>query len=247
MTKTTSTQIIAHRGASSIAPENTVASIAAALEFHPDFIEIDVRLTKDKKLVVLHDASLKRTTGLRSKVHNLTLEEIKLLDAGKWFDKRFMEERVPTLEEVLHAIGSKAGLMIEIKQGVDAPHVAVDAVFDVLAQFSGKLPKLVIGGFSLETVKCVKKHLNRMQKSGMGNNDIQVIGIAERYSCLYPFIEQDVDILAAWYPLLTTEVGGELRQYIKQLWTFTVNTQSLASDLISSGVTGIITNYPQLF
>lgn len=244
MTNTKKTKIIAHRGASGIAPENTLASIRSALDCQADFIEIDVRLTKDEKPVVLHDAKLKRTTGLHKSIHSLTFEEVKKLDAGRWFDRRFAGEPIPSLEEVLETVGDKAGLMIEIKQGVLPPEYAVNAVFDVLEMARNPLPKLVIGGFSLDTAILTKRRADRCRD----RIDIKTIGIAEHYGCIAPFLRHDVDIMAAWHRLLIPAVADELKVWtqsgVKEVWSFTVNDEKLAQDLIKAGVSGIITNYP---
>ena len=97
--------IIAHKGASGIAPENTIAAIQLALDMGVDMIEIDVRNTHDEEIVVIHDATLDRTTNGTGLVHDYTLEEIRELDAGSWFgDARYAGEKVPTLKEVLDLV-----------------------------------------------------------------------------------------------------------------------------------------------
>ncbi len=108
-------QIAAHRGASNLAPENTLAAIQKALEIGVEIIEIDVHLTKDHQLVVLHDELLDRTTNGTGKVSDFTLKELKQLDAGSWFSKEFKDEKIPTLAEVLNLINGKSTCLIEIK------------------------------------------------------------------------------------------------------------------------------------
>jgi glycerophosphoryl diester phosphodiesterase len=109
--------IIAHRGDSERCPENTLASFASALEVGADLIEADVQLTKDGHVVVIHDASLDRTTSGRGSVRELTLAEIRAVSAGysARFESRFSGERVPTLAEVLGLLRGRARVMIEIK------------------------------------------------------------------------------------------------------------------------------------
>ncbi|MCP3855425.1 MAG: glycerophosphodiester phosphodiesterase [Actinomycetia bacterium] len=94
-------QVIGHRGASDEAPENTMAAFKRALSLGADGIEFDVQLTRDGHAVVVHDAMLDRTTSGSGPVFEATLEEVRSLDAGSWFDPRFSGERVPTLDEVL--------------------------------------------------------------------------------------------------------------------------------------------------
>ncbi len=108
---------IAHRGASSLAPENTLESFKKAIELRCDGIELDVHMTRDNQLVVIHDEFLDRTTNGIGSVRNLTLNEIKRLDAGSYFSNKFKEAKIPTLKEVLDLIvPSNILLDVEIKQ-----------------------------------------------------------------------------------------------------------------------------------
>lgn len=96
--------VSAHRGNSKIAPENTLATFHKVLEIGVDYIEIDVRTTKDNKLVILHDGSLNRTTNGEGLMKNYTLAELKVFSAGKGFGLTFQDEKIPTLEETCHLI-----------------------------------------------------------------------------------------------------------------------------------------------
>jgi glycerophosphoryl diester phosphodiesterase len=94
-------QVLAHRGASAYAPENTLAAFRLAIEQQADWLEMDVQQTKDGQLVVFHDLRIERTTNGSGALRELTLEQVRALDAGAWFDPRFAGERVPTFEEVV--------------------------------------------------------------------------------------------------------------------------------------------------
>jgi len=107
--------ILAHRGASRIAPENTLVAFRLALEQGADGLELDVQLSRDGVSVVFHDPELSRTTDGRGRISEKTLAELRTLDAGKWFDPRFAGERIPTLEEVFEAFGDRALYNIELK------------------------------------------------------------------------------------------------------------------------------------
>jgi len=98
--------VSAHRGASQVAPENTLSTFRAALALAVDYIEIDVRTTKDGQLVILHDGSLNRTTSGTGPVNEWTLADLKKLSAGQWFSDKFKDERVPTLAEVGQLVSS---------------------------------------------------------------------------------------------------------------------------------------------
>jgi glycerophosphoryl diester phosphodiesterase len=127
-------QVVAHRGASAYAPEHTIASYRLALEQGADYVEQDLAVTRDGVLICLHDPTLERTTNVeelfpdRSSIvtwegktvrgwlaNDFTLEEIKRLDAGSWFDRRFAGERIPTFQEAIDLVRGKAGMYPELK------------------------------------------------------------------------------------------------------------------------------------
>ena len=93
--------VIAHRGASGHAPENTLAAFKRAVALGATFIETDLQLTRDSRLVAMHDATVNRTTNGQGKVHDLTLMELRRLDAGSWFGSEFAGERIPTMDDIL--------------------------------------------------------------------------------------------------------------------------------------------------
>ena len=109
-------QIIAHRGASGLAPENTLPAIDFALSANADYIEIDVHLSNDNKIIVIHDFTVDRTTDGTGKISDLDSTYIKTLDAGSSFNSKFAGTQVPFLEEVLERVNGKTKLLIEIKE-----------------------------------------------------------------------------------------------------------------------------------
>lgn len=113
--------VIAHRGASAYAPENTLAAFALAAEQGADWFELDCTLAKDGEVVVIHDNDLERTTdrGAKDKVADLTIAELKTLDAGAWKDPKFAGERLPTLAEALDFAQGRIGVYIEIKNAAN--------------------------------------------------------------------------------------------------------------------------------
>ena len=121
--------VIAHRGASGMAPENTVAAFQKAVEVGADAVELDVRLTKDGQVVVIHDRRLERTTAGMGNVGCCTLGELKSLEAGSWFDQGFRGESIPTLEEVFDALPDDFLIYVEIKaRGLGARALASKVV-----------------------------------------------------------------------------------------------------------------------
>ncbi len=112
--------IVAHRGSSGVAPENTVAAFRRAAEDGADMVELDVRMTKDFEIVVLHDRSVRRTTNGRGKIWELTLADLRTLDAGSWFSRRFAGERIPTLRHILDILPAHVAVNIEVKTDGDS-------------------------------------------------------------------------------------------------------------------------------
>lgn len=106
--------IFGHRGACALAPENTLASFNLAVDQGADFIELDAKLTADGRVVVIHDQTTNRTTGVSGTVTAMKLDELKALDAGTFFDTRFTGEKIPTLDEVFEEVGGKILINVEL-------------------------------------------------------------------------------------------------------------------------------------
>jgi glycerophosphoryl diester phosphodiesterase len=155
--------IIAHRGYRARYPENTLAAFEAALDAGADMIELDVLLTKDRKVVVIHDESLDRTTSGQGPVSDHTLSELKALDAGSWFDSRFRGERLPTLEEVLERMAGRIPINIEIKRSAYEPRPLPDAIEKQIVELVARknaVENVLISSFEwrvLERLAVVKK------------------------------------------------------------------------------------------
>lgn len=143
--------IVAHRGAAKYAPENTIAAFLKAAEMGADYAEMDVRQTKDGVFVLMHDRNVKRTTDGKGLVSEMTLEEIKKLDAGSWFGKEFIGEKVPTLREVLKAIDGKILPDIDFKAG------DVEALVQLLKEEGYLLKSNITFHSDWNTAKVVEK------------------------------------------------------------------------------------------
>ena len=139
--------VIGHRGSAGTAPENTLASFQAAADAGADMIELDVRLAADNVLVVHHDMSLRRTTGIGWRVRDVEASEITGLDAGAWFGRRFRGARVPDLEGVLAWRPARLGLNIEVKTGGDprGPSAYVEALLGLIDRIPAA--KLLVSSF----------------------------------------------------------------------------------------------------
>jgi glycerophosphoryl diester phosphodiesterase len=150
-----SPELIAHRGESYDAPENTMAAFHLAWKRNVKAIELDVHLTKDGQLVICHDKDTNRTTGREFVIKESRLEQLRPLDAGRWKDERWSGEKMPTLAEALATIPNGARCFIEIKVGPEAVPATVKAIREC-----AKSPKqLAIISFKAETVAEAKRRL----------------------------------------------------------------------------------------
>lgn len=149
-------RVFGHRGAMGSAPENTFASFALAVEQGVDAVELDVHLTADDEVVVIHDHHLERTTTGHGVVREHTLAQIRALEAGSRFDARFAGERVPTLAEVLDWARDRCILDIEIKGG-PAPYPGIAACVIDLIRRHGMVDRVLVISFDHPTMRQVKE------------------------------------------------------------------------------------------
>ena len=150
-------EIIAHRGASYDAPENTLAAFRIAFEQKADAIELDIHLSRDGRIVVVHDFTTIRIGGVDKAVREQDLAELKLLDVGRWKDLRWMGERIPTLREVLQTVPPGKCVYIEIKSGAEIlPELA-----RVLSASGLRHDQVKIIAFDYDTICKTKKWLKK--------------------------------------------------------------------------------------
>ncbi len=148
-------EIVAHRGASHLAPENTLAAVRLAWKLSADAVEIDVRLSKEGTPVLCHDGVIKRIPGKKVKVHEKTVAELQKLDVGKWKGDKWAGEKIPTLAQVLAELPAGRKLFVEIKGG---PKL-IPAIARTLKASGKKSAQIVIIGFSFDTMRAAKKAL----------------------------------------------------------------------------------------
>lgn len=151
--------IVAHRGASAEAPENSLSSFQLAWEEDADAIEGDFYLTSDQQIVCIHDDTTKRVSGVDMKVSNSTLEQLKKLDVGSWKDSQYANERIPTIQDVLGTIPFGKTFFIEIKCGPEIVPYLKDALLDS----SVPLEKLKIISFNEEVIREAKQSLPEIE------------------------------------------------------------------------------------
>jgi glycerophosphoryl diester phosphodiesterase len=160
-------QIIAHRGSSADRPECTLASVQRAIKAGATAVEVDVRTTKDGHLVILHDATLDRTTNGTGRLQDKTLAEVRRLDAGSWFDPKYSDQRVPTLKEVLVRCRDKIDILLDLKQ--QGEEFAKAVVAEVKSHGSPK--RTIVGVRSVEQARLFRKLLPQARQLGLIPNE----------------------------------------------------------------------------
>lgn len=236
-------KIIGHRGASGLAPENTSASFNKAIEIGVDIIELDIHLSSDNQLIVMHDSNIKRTTNGTGEIENLTLAEIKKLDAGSWYDEKYRTEKVPTLNEVFELVNNQCKIMIEIKwpkQGV----------------YRGIVEKLIqaIENHKLEQQVIVQSFESKyIEKVISINPKIECHQLIFGESSFFPIYYdrklrfgkfkplENIKSVNCFYPFLS-----ETTKNATQTGVFTVNTKDDMLKVATLGANYVITDYPNI-
>jgi glycerophosphoryl diester phosphodiesterase len=230
--------VTAHRGFSGAAPENTLAAFQAAIAAGADMIEMDVHLSTDGKLVVIHDDTLNRTTNGKGNVADKTLAELQRLDAGAWFDPRFAGEKIPTLAEVLVLTRGRIALNIELKKGKDFPYTMeelADRTLDEVER-AGMLDQVLFSSFdpvAIERIQARNTHLP--------------IGLITEKPWATPEEAGGGKLsptLNSLYKNLNAENVRLAHARGVRIHAWTVNTPEEMEQMITLGVDGIITNHP---
>lgn len=233
------TLIIAHRGYSAVAPENTLASFRAAGEAGAPAAECDVRLTSDGHVILLHDATLDRTTDGEGAVAELTLAQAQGADAGAWKDARYRGERIPTLTDTLALTKGRMRLVVEMKQEDIAPQVvetvrAADALVDV-----------TVISFSLETCRAMRNLEPRIPVGWLTG------GLQEDTDGAADALVQTA--LAAHVQFLNVAHAGVTESLLRRaglcglsVWAWTVNEPERVRELARAGVAGITSDDPAM-
>lgn len=226
------TNITAHRGSSKYAPENTLSAFKKAIEDMADYIELDARETKDGHIVIMHDNSVYRTTGATGNISDMTLSEVKKLDAGYLFQDEYKDEKVPTLEEVLELIkGKSIKLNIEIKTYNNSSEIA-DKVVSILEKYD-MAGRCVITSFDYNTLKEVKRVNPKIQVG-------YILSIA--YGNYYDM--PDIDFLSMNASFLSKSEVDAIHNSGKQVFAWTINSETSIRNLTNKGVDNIITDVP---
>lgn len=227
------TKVMAHRGASTEAPENTMAAFQKAIDDMADYIELDVQLTNNGEVIVMHDSNAYRTTGVDANIVNMTYKEVKTLDAGSWFSDEYVGENVPSLKEVLELTQGKIKLNIELKPTDNGIALAKNTVR--LIEKYNMVNDCVITSFSESALKAVKTY----------NQEIKVGYIlSAAYGDFYDM--KNVDFFSVNAAYLSKRTIDAIHNSGKQVYAWTVNNKDSIKNLTNKGVDGVITDNPVL-
>ena len=236
-----SVEIIAHRGASYLAPENTMASVTLGWEKNAD-VEVDVHLSGDNRIVVIHDASTKRITGTDLKVKETNSEELRKLDYGSFKGQEFANERMPFLDDVLKTIPPERKLYIEIKCGKEILPFLSQTIIE-----SGKISQIVIIGFDIEVVTSSKQLIGVPTYWLRGTKKVKETEewIPHDPELVQIVKDKGLDGLDVHYAGVTKEFVDAVKAAGQKLYVWTVDDPDEAKRMVRLGVTGITTNRPE--
>lgn len=225
-------RIVAHRGNSSVAPENTLAAIRSAIEVGSDQVEIDVHMTKDGEIVLMHDGTVDRTTNGKGSVSQMTLAEIRELDAGIKKSANFKGEKVPTLREALLEVKDKARLVIELK-----PTGFEQKVIDIVDEL-GMRDQVAIISFNAYSIRKVREIAPDIPAAIL-------IGSAKDYKEIERIAKSaNTTLLDLAYPLINKQMAAYFLDRGYSLWAWTVDNVAVMEQMQECGVTLLTTNVP---
>ena len=232
-------EIVAHRGASHELPENTISSFKRAWQDNADAVELDIHLTKDGKIVVIHDSNTLRTAGREGKVSEMTFEEIRALDAGAWKGSEFSNEKIPTLDEVLALKPEGKRMYIEVKCGTEI----IPELINTLQRAQRPMKDIAIISFDLAVLQEAKKKIPQVSALWLRAYDPNVETSAAYREFIRCCREAKLDGLDLEYKWpLDEKWMKEFRNAGLKILAWTVDDPEVARQLVTLGADGITTN-----
>jgi glycerophosphoryl diester phosphodiesterase len=243
--------IIAHRGASSHAPENTLAAFRAAIEAGANGVEFDVQLAKDGVPVVIHDTDLGRTAGIDKRVGEMTSVELSQIDVGSWFARQFNRETVPTLAQVLSLLEEVShectndlnAIYIELKCELDNFKPLAAAVCDMIRD-SKLLPQIIVQSFRLAVIPEVRCLLPEVQTAALFEPSILTI-LRRRQDIITMTREFGAHQISLHYILATPKLCALAADANLPVTVWTVDGWKWVKRAERRGINAIITNDPE--
>lgn len=233
--------VIAHRGASAYAPENTMIAFQKALDMNAELIELDVMLSKDGVPVLFHDQTLDRKTNGSGEVRDYTFEELRQLDAGSWFSEEFGGEKIPSLEEVLEWAEGKIALNIEIKTEAWSEDLSqsIEPKVVQLVRDSGMGEYIIFSSFDYRILLRLKELAPELRTAML----YEATQSGEK-DPLTLVTELNADAFNCSATQLTPEWLEMLKEAGVPVLVYTVNDPDVMKQFIEAGVSGIFSDYP---
>jgi glycerophosphoryl diester phosphodiesterase len=229
-------EIVGHRGAAGVAPENTLPSFEAAWAAGVAWVETDVRLTRDGVPVLLHDATLDRTTTGHGPVAERTWEGLQALDAGARFDPAFNGTRVARLEELLATAAGRSGVLIELKAEMGRPDLLVRQVLAAVEAARGEIRVRLIS-FEADLLERVRHDDPSLATGLIASTAAGLLGTGRRLGCV---------AIHPWVAALSPELVGETRAAGLRVNAWTANTPEHVRRAAEMGVDEITTDFPTM-
>ena len=233
-------KVIGHRGASEDAPENTLSSVKESFKQGSDGVEIDIRLTKDNHVVCIHDKNSLRTSGEFLIISETKLNALKKLDVGSWKSKKWKNERIPLLEEVLKVIPDKKEIFIEVKTETEI----IEPLINALNRSNINLSDVSIISFNREVIKKIKSRMSEITGNLLIAFDPEV-NLEQGLGDLLKSINAD-GVGAQNHQNLNSSLVKEVHNLRKKIHVWTVNDQEEANKFELMGINSITTNRPKL-
>jgi glycerophosphoryl diester phosphodiesterase len=233
--------IFAHRGDSAHAPENTLPSFQLACQKGADGVELDVKLTADGHVIVIHDSTVDRTTDGKGRVESLTLEAIRKLDAGKWFNEKFTGTKVPLLEEVFETVGRDKMINIELKltSYSTSPNSLVVKVCELIKRHNNH-SQILFSSFFPSSLKVAAQTLPEVPRGLLAMS-----GLLGSWARSFGFMFGDYQALHPHISSTSREQMQRAHRLKRRVHVWTVNKAEEIKLLKEWGVDGIITDDPQ--
>ena len=237
--------IIGHRGASAVAPENTMAAFREAIASGADGIEFDVRLTRDGVPVIIHDSTLRRTGGLQRRVADLTWPELEQVDAGSWFDRRFADATVPSLEELLTLFESNnLFLHLEMKSDSASEHTPLaEACCRLISEHSLKA-RVIVSCFDHAALKVVKSIDSEIKTAALFEPSLSNLPVLSNERVINQAIAVGASALALHHRLARKQLVEKAKLLGWGVAVWTVDDPAWIERARSIGVDALITNNP---
>lgn len=232
--------VIAHRGASASAPENTIAAFQKAAEDGAHAIELDVRLSRDKEIIVIHDSRLERTTNGRGKVSDYNLKDIQNFDNGSWFSSRFSREYIPTLEQVIKLTNKKVGINLEIKSLPKREILPIVEKCIALVQKYRIQKSVLLSSFDHSIVKTIKK-IDSSLTTGIIYSP--VINFRKNPSELA--MKYDANAIVVSKNYLRDKMVEDAHKNMLTIYVYKVENVKQLERMINSKVDGVMTSSPK--